>query len=223
MISFLFSFTQSSANKDGIFKKIYSKHNIIFDVSGSSQQYINGTKQTTKPEYAIYPWDKTYDWCSNCAKKQDEHPYITFSVAKKKFKFNSYFLRCGCCYDAGCCCEESGYCFDCCLYSWSVLISDDNKTWTEIHKIKDDSMRICNEKTYNLDKSYEAKYVRVTQNEACPGYKPCISINKFEIFGDVIDDNMRQEEDDNFVSFHDVYEDVSIIGHISKNSNPKYN
>ncbi|EAX98683.1 hypothetical protein TVAG_432330 [Trichomonas vaginalis G3] len=191
----------------------------MMEVSGSSKQRINGTKQMTKPEYSIYPWDKRYDWCSNYGKSYDEHPYITYYLKSKKMKFNGYFVRCGCCYE-GCCCddENNGYCFDCCLYSWSLLISDDNKTWTEVHRVdKDNTMKFCNEKTYNLDKTYTAKYVKIIQNEHCPGFPPCISINKFELYGDIIhDDGMINEEE--FVSFHDVDEDVSIIGHISRNS-----
>ena len=74
-------------------------------------------------------------------------------------------------------------------------------------------MRRCNEKTYDLDSSYEARFVRVIQNEPCPGNPPCIAINKFEIFGDVLTDDSQED----FVSFHDDDDDVSIIGHISKN------
>ncbi|EAX95539.1 hypothetical protein TVAG_126690 [Trichomonas vaginalis G3] len=170
----------------------------------------------TKPEYSIYPWTKEYDWCSNCGRTYEEHPYITYSLQNKKFKINGYFIRCGCCYD-GCCCEDDYFdCFDCCLYSWSLQISDDNKTWKEIHRIeKDESMRRCNEKSYNLDKEYIAKYVRLIQNKPCPGFPPCIALNKIEFYGDAI--NADNSQDEEFVSYHDDDDDVSIIGHISKN------
>ncbi|EAY22130.1 hypothetical protein TVAG_093040 [Trichomonas vaginalis G3] len=79
-------------------------------------------------------------------------------------------------------------------------------------------MRYCKEKSYDLDKTYETKYVRLIQNEACPGDPPCIALNKFELFGDVIPNG---GEDENFVSYHDDDDDVSIIGHISKNGNVK--
>ncbi|EAX95764.1 hypothetical protein TVAG_036970 [Trichomonas vaginalis G3] len=193
----------------------------MIDVSGSSKQYINGSKQLTKSEYAIYPWDKVYDWCSNCGNSNDDHPWISFSVKAKKIKFNGYFIRCGCCYYDLCCCEdEQRRCFECCLYSWSLQISDDNKTWKEVHKMKDEGMRRCNEKTYKLDQTYEARYVRLIQNENCPGEPPCIAINKFELYGSLVGDDGRYD-DDNFVSFHDDDDDVSIIGHISKNGNVK--
>ncbi|EAY16284.1 hypothetical protein TVAG_423370 [Trichomonas vaginalis G3] len=89
--------------------------------------------------------------------------------------------------------------------------------------MKDEKMRRCKENTYNLDKTYEAKYVRLIQNEACPGDPPCIALNKFELFGDIISEDSNVHDDD-FVSYHDDDDDdVSIIGHISKNGNVKFN
>ncbi|EAY03224.1 hypothetical protein TVAG_421120 [Trichomonas vaginalis G3] len=216
---FLFFLNSIADCENGIFQKVFNDKIILIDVGGSSKQDINGSMQMTKPEYAIYPWNKRYDWCSNCGRNYDEHPYIRFSLKNKKFKFNSYFVRCGCCYHHKCCCEDENIgCFYCCLYSWSLRISDDNKTWTEVHRMKDEEMRRCNEKTYKLDKTYSAKYVEVIQNEACPGDPPCIALNRFELYGDVIDDNGVS---DDFVSYHDDDDDVSIIGHISKNGNVK--
>ncbi|EAY00790.1 hypothetical protein TVAG_231300 [Trichomonas vaginalis G3] len=101
----------------GIFAKTFNDKLVVIDTSGSSKQQINGTMQMTLPEYSIYPWDKKYDWCSNCPHTYKEHPYITYSLKSRKFKINSYFIRCGCCY-TGCCCDDGYYgCFDCCLYS----------------------------------------------------------------------------------------------------------
>ncbi|EAX88559.1 hypothetical protein TVAG_409110 [Trichomonas vaginalis G3] len=78
-------------------------------------------------------------------------------------------------------------------------------------------MRYCNEKEYNLDKYYTGRYLRIIQNEACPGNPPCIALNKLEFFGEVLNDDYSQVEED-FVSYHDDDDDVSIIGHISKNN-----
>lgn len=214
---FIFSFFTSSEEFTGIFKKHFNENIIVIDASGSSYQDINGSKQRTKPEYAIEPFDKMYDWCSNCGLTYDFHPWITFSLQNKKMRINKYFLRFGCCYE-GCCCAEYGYCVDCCMYSWSLQISDDNKTWKEIHRVeKDYDTRNCNEKTYKLDDEYTGKYLRIIQNEPCPGSPPCIAINKIDFFGDVLNENDMIEND--FVSFHDDDDDVSIIGHISKNGN----
>lgn len=218
LVNLLFA-RSASVETNGIFKRLFDDKIVVIDASGSSKQHINGSKQMTKPEYAIYPYDKQYDWCSNCGKTYDEHPWITFSLKDKKFKINGYFIRCGCCYH-DCCCEDYGYCIDCCLYSWSMQISEDNKTWTEVHKVeRDDSMRRCNEKTYKFNKDYTTKYIRIIQNEPCPGWPPCMSINKMEIFGEILNDNNSND----YESFQDDDEDVSIIGHISKNGDVKFN
>lgn len=191
----------SNVEYNGIFKKIFKDKVVIYDASGTSMQFINGSNQRTKPEYAIDPTDKKYDWCSNCGKTYEDLPWIAFSLKEGEFKFNGYFMRAGCCY-GGCCCEDYGYCVDCCLYSWNLQISDDNKTWTEIHKVeKDQSMRICNEKSYNLEKYYKAKYIKIAQTEHCPGNPPCLAINKFDLFGDVVRTGANNDED--FTSYHD--------------------
>lgn len=209
LLSFCFS-----ANIQGIISKYYNDNIIKAEASGSSKQDINGSLQTTKPEYSIYPWHKDYDWCSNCGHTYSEKPWLLLSFPEKSIKLNGYFVRSGCC-EKECCCEEAGYyCVQCCLYSWSLQISDDKINWKEIHKIeKDFELRRCKEKTFNLDKEYTAKYVRLIQNEPCPGDPPCVAINKFEIFGEVI--GMK---DDEFQSFHDDEDDISIIGHISRNN-----
>lgn len=217
MIPLLLLHARSQESK-GIFNKVFQDKIILIDSSGSSKQRINGTKQMTKPEYAIYPFDKKYDWCSNCFQTYEDHPWISFSMQNKKFKINGYFLRAGCCYDYGCFCDDASYsyCVECCLYSWSLQISDDNKTWKEVHRIEQDySMKHCNEKTYNFDTSYTAKYVRLIQNEPCPGWPPCMAINRMDLLGEALSEEGSPE--DEFISFHDDDDDVSIIGHISKN------
>ncbi|EAY07933.1 hypothetical protein TVAG_064810 [Trichomonas vaginalis G3] len=80
-------------------------------------------------------------------------------------------------------------------------------------------MKRCHQKTYNFDKSYSAKFVRMIQDESCPGELPCIAINKLDLIGEIETGN--DNEDENFVSYHDDDDDVSIIGHISKNENVK--
>lgn len=221
MLSFLFIMPRMASSDDnnviGIFAKYYNDPMVNITVSGSSKQYINGSRQMTKPEYAIYPFAKAYDWCSNCPRSYDEHPWIVFTLKNHRMQFSSYLLRAGCCYYEECCCDDDYYgCVDCCLYSWSLQVSDDNKTWTEAHRVdKDREMRRCKEKTYQLDKTYTARYVRLIQNENCPGWPPCIAINKLDLFGNVLNDDYSPNDD--FVSYHDDDNDVSIIGHISRN------
>lgn len=186
----------------------------MFNVSGSSMQIINGMKQMTKPEYVIDPNEKNYDWCSNCGRTYDDHPWIIFRLKRRKFKINGYFIRAGCCTE-GCCSEDYNYHVDCCLYSWLFQISDDGVTWTTIHKIeKSDPMMRCNEKTYKLDKTYVTRYIRIYQHENAAGFPPVLALNKFELFGDVIKEPGADDEDP--IEFYDDDEDVSIIGHISR-------
>lgn len=211
---FLCIFGETKFNDKGVFAMNHRKNIVVVEASGSSYQTINGTNQKTKPEYAIMPVDKTYDWCSNCGRSYEDFPWISFSLKQKKISFSGYFLRAGCCYGTRCCCENQGYCVRCCLYSWKLQISDDNKTWTDVHSVeKDWKMEYCSEKTYNLEKTYIAKFVRLIQTENCPGDPPCLAINRIELLGGTIDDS---NESDDFTSFHDDDEDVSIIGHISK-------
>lgn len=204
-----------SVDSKGIFSKYYNDKIIMIDAVGSSKQRINGSLQMTKPEYSIYPWEKQYDWCSSCMRSYDEHPWISFYLSNRQIRLKGYYVRAGCCNKNTCCCEEKYYyCSECCLYSWSLQISNDNKTWTEVHRVdKDKSLRRCAEKSFELDKEYTTTYIRLIQNEACPGDPPCIALNKFELFGNVVGEELGQSD---FYSSPDEDDDVSIIGHISK-------
>lgn len=196
---------------EGIFTKYYNEKAILVHSSGSSRQEINGTLVYTKPEYTIYPFDKKYDWCSNSDKKPQ---WISFSIRNHFIKLNGYFLRAGCCYHN--CCINNEIENGCCLYSWSLQISNDNISWKEIHKVnKDYEMKFCNEKSYKLDKTYTARYIRIIQNEPCVKDSNCMSINRFEILGDLEKDTEFPDKFDE--SFEDE-EDISVIGHLSKNN-----
>lgn len=196
-------------SSNSILKNAYPINAIEYYVSGSSYQYIEGKAQLTKPEYVFDQINKSYDWCSNCGKTLDEHPFIVLSIKNSMMNIEGYFLKSGCCDGSSCCCYESGsYCCRCCLYSWSLQISNDNSSWETIHRIeKDSSMEFCTERTYKFSKSYRTKYVRLIQDESCPGDPPCIALNKIELIGDFDNGNPQFDVDD---------EDVSIIGHISK-------
>ncbi|EAY07204.1 hypothetical protein TVAG_050190 [Trichomonas vaginalis G3] len=199
---------------NSIFRNAYKDKLIEVYVSGSSSQYINGSKQLTKPEYAFDQVDKVYDWCSNCGRSHDEHPWAIYSIKNRVMRIQGYYLKAGCCDDgAECCCFDNLYCCDCCLYSWSLQISNDNTTWKTVHKVeKDSEMRRCKEKIYKFSETYTTKYVRLIQDDTCPGDPPCIALNKIELLGVLDGDNgivfEEQENED---------DDVSIIGHISKN------
>lgn len=201
------------SNVFGIFTRIYNTHKILVEVSGSSKQSMNGTIQMTKPEYAVLPYDKGYDWCSNCGKSYDELPWIMFSVEHYKFKINGYFFRCGCCRYT-CYCDEISFCPYGCMYSWSLEASDDKVIWTEIHNIPNHrGMELCSEMTYNFDQYFTARYLRIIQKKNCPGWLPCFVLNRVEFFGDVIP--LGDDDFDVFMPGHEE-SDVSIIGRFPK-------
>lgn len=204
----------------GLLSRNFHDKIIIIESNGSAQQVINGTYKRTKPEHAIYPWDKNYDWCSRCIESKNDHPWILFSLDRRKMKIKSYFIRAGCCNDTECCCDSAlGYCSECCLYSWSLQISDDKKTWTEVHRVeKDNQMKKCFNNTYKLNKEYTTKYLRIIQNQTNHSEVPCIAINKFYLFGEIVGESLNEEE---FVSYHDDDDDVSIVGYISRNVHMK--
>lgn len=150
----IFSFLCESllSDSNSILKNAYRQGIIEFSVSGSSSQWINGSLQKTKPEYAFDQLDKSYDWCSNCERSKDEHPYLILSVKNQVMHVSGYYLRAGCCKDNECCCQDvsTNYCCECCLYSWSIQISDNNQTWKTIHNVeKDLDMCRCKEMTYS--------------------------------------------------------------------------
>ncbi|EAX80535.1 hypothetical protein TVAG_577540 [Trichomonas vaginalis G3] len=216
MISFLIC-ENILSDSNSIIKNNYPSR-IIYFVSGSSSQYINNSVQKTKPEYAFNQIEKKYDWCSNCGVNMEDHPWIILGVRNRILKLDGYFLRAGCCTDGCCCYEEGTYCCDCCLFSWSFQISFDNVTWTTIHKVeKDYEMRRCKEKTYTFSQTYNARYVRVIQDQACPGDPPCMAINKIELIGSPENSDSHAEDFNNQEADED--DEVSIIGHVSRNGN----
>lgn len=128
-------------------------------------------------------------------------------------QLSGYYLKSGCCGAGECCCEDvsAAYCCDCCLYSWSLQISDNNETWKTIHKVeKDVEMRRCKEKTFKFSNTFSAKYVRLLHDESCQGDPPYLVVNKFELIGTkgfgITDDQSVEGDED----------DISIIGHILK-------
>ncbi|EAY07393.1 hypothetical protein TVAG_205010 [Trichomonas vaginalis G3] len=203
-------------DNNAILKRAYREKAIEFYASGVSSQRINGTIQPTKPEYAFDQIDKRYDWCSNCGKHQKDFPWIIFSIKNHIMNLEGYFLKAGCCYDGCCCYDESKRCCECCLFSWSFQISNDNITWKTIHKVERDyELHHCREKTFKFTEVHKAKFARLIQDETCYGDPPCIALNKIELIGNyeggmpIVNDPGEIENDE---------DDVSIIGHISKNS-----
>lgn len=209
----IFLFLESlRSDARSILKTMYPQGMVEYWVSGSSMQYINNTKQRTKPEYAFDQVEKKYDWCTNIGKSNTDFPWIILSIKNHKMKLSGYTLRSGCC-QSGCCCETEKYCIECYLFSWSFQISDDNETWVEIHKgDKEYEMTRCKEKTFMLNYPQTAKYVRIIQTGTCYGDPPCFALNKVELIGDL---ERHETPEEKLVEPDD--EDISIIGYISRN------
>lgn len=202
---------------NSILKSAHKNNLIEFYASGSSSQRINGTIQKTKPEYSFDQIEKNYDWCSNCGRSKSDHPWLILGVKDRVMEISGYYLKSGCCSDRSrCCCYEEGmYCCECCLFSWSLQISNDNQTWKTIHNIeKDYEMRRCKEKTYKFTETHKARYVRLIQYESCYSEPPFIALNKIELIGRY--DGSSVDEPIEFINDIDD-DDVSIIGHVSKN------
>lgn len=213
MILFLCERLLTSQNS--IIKNAYSNKMLNYYVSGSSSQFINGSVRKTNPEYAFDQIDKNYDWCSNCGRSPDDHPFITFNIKNHIMNLEGYYVKSGCCGDSDCCCfEDNAYCCACGMYSWAFQISNDNITWKTIHQgEKDAEMKRCKEKTFKFSEIYSAKYAKLIHIESCSDDPPCIALNKIELIG-TYDNNIIQPE-----SYENEDDDVSIIGHISKNRN----
>jgi hypothetical protein len=128
---------------------------------------------------------------------------------------SGYSLRSGCCFFYDWCCDDNGEIvdYDCCcrIYSVSLQGSNDNVTWTVLHKIeKDERFDSCIDKTFNIQETQSYRYVRLVQEEPAPGCRYCMCLNQVEFYGKVsgIDVEDAEEEIEE--------EPVSIIGKIKK-------
>ena len=202
--------------KDAI---LQNNNNIVnVESSGSLGMYINDVCVKTKPNQTLNE-DKKQDWCSNIATDSNNMPWITFSLKGKSMKINGFSLRNGCCWYY-CCCDETGTIFDdiycCCeLYSFSLLGSNDNKTWKTIYKVEAETKFYhCLYKTYEFPMTQSYKYIRLYQDEEYPRCPKCLQINQIEFYGETVQspydftEDLSEEND----------ESISIIGRINRNS-----
>ena len=155
------------------------------------------------------------DWCSNIVEeKGEEKPWIMYSIKNKGMRLSGYSVRNGCCWHR-CCCMDDGHLIDdfcCCrLYSYSLLGSNDNKTWTFIHKVeKDEKFYDCQFKTYEFEQTSSYTYIRFMLDEEYPGCPRCLQLNQLELYGETTDSYFSASEQD------DNDESVSIIGKVRK-------
>ena len=190
-----------------------SINTVEIESSGSLGLYMSDSKcRPTYPNNTLIS-ERRSDWCSNVANDDSDKPWISFRIPKKSMKINSYAVRNGCC-DYLCCCNmENGkplgaYC--CCrLFSFSLLGSNDNKTWTIIHKVeKDESIKRCEVKTFNINVDQSYSFIKFVMDKETPGCLRCMQINQIEFYGSLNDEfatSFEHEEDD---------ETISIIGKV---------
>ena len=214
MLSFFLSI-QFIAMPDRTDALLYNtKTNLFIESSGSLGILLGDAKcHQTYPNETIIE-DKKRDWCSNVA-KENEKPWIQYSFKNSAMALTGYSIRNGCCYYYDCCCDpETGeivvkHC--CCeLYSFSLLGSNNNKTWEVIHKVtKDDEFYWCKLMTYEFPKTQSFQYIRFVMDEPRPYCPRCMQINQLELYG---------EKHQSFSTFEENGEEseesVSIIGKV---------
>ena len=218
MISLLVAYVAFPESADAILAKS-SVGSINIETSGNLGLHYDGKCQKTYPNSTLVS-DEYQEWCSNVAKDEkdpSQNPFIQYSVKEKQLKVYRYSVRNGCCYYACCCDDENGKTIDyqcCCyLYSYSLQASNDNKTWTVLHKVeKDKNFNFCETKTFDL-KEYSApyKYFRFVLDENWPNCQKCMQVNQIELYGEAITAGYERydesvEED----------ESISIIGRVKK-------
>ena len=127
-------------------------------------------------------------------------------------------MRNGCCHYACCCTDDNeivnlGCC--CLLYSFSLLASNDNKSWKTIHRAeKDMGYDYCGTKTYELkEMTAPYTYFRLALDEEWPGCPKCMQINEIEFYGETIVSSASSS----YTESTDDDESISIIGRIRKN------
>lgn len=209
----LMQFIAFPQRKDALLaKSVASKEKINIESSGSYGLFYNGKCQRTYPNETVN-FNREIDWCSNIGKDKNDKPWISFNLENKVMKITGYAVRNGCC--SYCCCSlETGsdeYC--CCrLYSYSLLGSNDNKTWKVLHRVENDtSFYYCLYKTFEVENNEKFAFIRFTLDEQWHGCPFCFQINQIELYGEASprDQQFINGEDDN-------EESVSIIGKIKR-------
>ena len=203
---------------------IANKEKLNIFSSGSIGLFSGGKCRQTFPNQTITD-NKREDWCSNVVEADEqtivsetEKPWISYHLPNKAIKLTGYAVRNGCCWETCCCLDDSTFIdnkYCCCrLYSFSLLGSNDNRTWVTLHTVeKDQKFRICEAKTYDLpDNSRSFRFIRFRMDQQWPGCPFCMQINQFELYGETIHslytDDLDNEE------FEE--ESVSIIGKVRK-------
>ena len=202
----LFSLRSFPVNSklDGFFKNMYSPDIVKAYASGSRFCWINDLKKDilTKPENILDPQEK-YEWCSNFNSSKNDKPWLSFELLKSSFTLKGYSIKSGCCYYSSCCCK---------IFSWSIQGSNDNKTWSTIHKQeKNEALNNCQVQTFSFSNNKSYKFIRIIQDEPQPRCWYCMDISRLEIYGDYNNDEYFSIDET------DSDEEVSIIGKVTQN------
>ena len=223
MLSYIFllffvAFVSLPETKEAILAN-EDKSLINIETSGSLGLYHHQKCHMTYGNETIVN-DEYQEWCSNIekdTKDPEKNPFIQYSIKGKRMKIKKYAVRNGCCrYE--CCCLDDGRLLDyyccCTLYSYSLRASNDNKTWTLIHKIENDKyFSMCQTKTFELAKETEPfTYFRFVLDEQYPSCKKCMQVNQIELYGETIQAGFDYHSDS-----IDDDESISIIGRVKKN------
>ena len=206
---------------DAIFEPLHENNEVMAFASGSIGFYKDGKCQKTSPNMTLGKDDMLVDWCSNVVKKDENvntKPWISYRIKNKRIRANGYAIRSGCCY-YGCCCIDDDTFVDnvccCSLFSFSLQISDDNKTWKTIHSVEEDQKLLdCTNRVYKFNKVEEFTFVRLMLDKPRPYCENCFALNKFELYGEAIKGNSAYFSD----SDDENDESVSIIGKIKKDN-----
>ena len=200
---------------NAIFKTSASRGDKIdISSSGSLGLYFDGKCHQTYPNETIRQ-DEGMDWCSNIVDaKSGDKPWVSYSVKGRGMRLSAYSVRNGCCWHP-CCCTDDNRIIDgacCCrLYSYSLHGSNDNKTWTLIHKVeKDDEFYDCQFKTFEFKQTQSYAYIRFMLDEEYPGCPRCMQLNQLELYGETTDSFLSMNADD------ESDESVSIIGKVKQ-------
>ena len=213
ILLFFYLFKVFPRREDAIFE--HSQTKPVVEASGSlGLYYDDGKCRMTNPNETLTE-NKRSDWCSNVAKDENDHPWISYFLPGKVMKISGYSVRSGCCYYVCCCDPATGRYIDgdcCCeLYSYSLLGSNDNKTWKTLHKIEKEVVPFCETKTFELEQKETFRFLKFVMDEQRPGCVSCMQINQFEVYGETINslDKFGYDSDE-----EDNEESISIIGKV---------
>ena len=185
---------------NGVFKNTYNPADVSAVASSSIECYFSslGKDILTNPVSVIDPEDNL-EWCSKVNESKNDYPWIEVIFHNKKLSMTGYSVKSGCCYANDCCCM---------IYSWSLLGSNDNKTWTKLHSVaKNKELRRCRNESFSFNEKGSFSMFKFIQDEPEPECWYCLNLNRLEFYG-TLNEGAGEE-----IANED---EVSIIGRVKK-------